>query len=319
MSELRSAILKTLTWFELFRYPLTAFECWRYLWVESAGWRAVSLAEVARELEAMTKQGLVQENLGMWQLVGSTTTGEARLAAARDALDKRRRAFRAARFLRHLPYVRLVGLGNTLALGVAKPGSDIDLLIVVKRGRLFVGRLIVTTALHLLKWRRHGNHIADRLCLSFYLDDNHLSLKKLAYADDPYLAYWVATLVPLLGASAYQSFLNSNSWVSDRLPNSRAARGSFKAETCFAWPCEPSAFSRVSEIFFELALGWWLEPVARRLQLRRIRRNTHTRLGDGTTAVVVADGVLKFHESDRRQELAREFRHRLAALANPVL
>lgn len=319
MSDIRLSIVRTLTWFDLFHIPITPFECWRYLWVEQAIQTKISFAEVEHELRSMSEQGFVCEELGMWRLKESDTTSANRLENARVAIAKRRRALRAARLLRHLPFVRFVGLGNTLALGVANKGNDIDLLIVLKHNRLFIGRLIVTAVIHALRWRRHDQHIANRLCLSFYLDDKHLGIESLAYSDDPYLVYWVASLFPLMGSVTYREFLLHNAWINKYLPNYHIPESLEESKLKFAFSCEPSRVMPVVEFVADIFFSWWAESLARVLQLNRIRRNRHTRLGDGTTAVVATNGVLKFHESDRRQQLAAEFRARLAAHSNPVL
>ncbi len=307
MDTLSVAVINTLAWFELVGYPLTYAECWRYLW---GGTVRATPGQVRTMLNDLTARGVAAAEDGMWSLAGSGTTLAHRSEQARIAIGKRRRAYRGARLLAHLPFVRFVGLGNTLALGLARPTSDIDLLIVFKSGRMFLGRLLVTLVLHLIGWRRHGTKISNRLCLSFYLDDEHLNLKELAYDDDPYLTYWVATLIPLVGSATYAALVGDNKWVHERLPNWPGGFG-----TLAAYEPRPGVIERL----LGGAIGDWCEAVARRYQLARISRRRGSRLGDGTTAVVVAPGVLKFHESDRRPELTAAFRARLATLGNHVL
>lgn len=319
MSPFTSAVLRTLAWFDMFGYPLTLLECWRYLYIPHGGEDAFSPVtpwQVQELLEQLRQQGAVEVDLGHWRLSGSGATTAARLAGARIAIGKQHRAMAGARWLRYIPFVRFVGLGNTLALGVARAGGDIDLLIVLRRGRLFLGRLIITAVLHLRRWRRHHGRVHNRLCLSFYLDDQHLNLAPLAYREDVYLTYWAATLVPLTGAATYGEFVASNFWVSEALPNwsSAGARA-----VCTPLPDQPAWSARVLEVILDVLVGWWAEPLARALQLRHMKRRRGSRLGDGTTAVVVSDGVLKFHESDRRLELAAAYRQRLAGLGIAVV
>jgi hypothetical protein len=56
------------------------------------------------------------------------------------------------------------------------------------------------------------------------------------------------------------------------------------------------------------------ERLARRFELWRIASHRESRLGDGTTAVVASNHVLKFHENDQRPALAQAFRQALQIL-----
>lgn len=313
-SSLAAALIKTLAWFSLTSYPLTSFECWRYLFTDGAPLPKVSPGGVASALERLSAAGVVRGQDGFWWLASAATSVEHRLAQSRIAIAKRRRALGGARLLSFVPFIQFVGLGNTLALGAARPGSDIDVLIITRRGRLFLGRLLATLAIHLCGWRRHGARIADRICLSFYLAETQLGLAPLAYADDAYLTFWLASLVPLLGGGVYASLAAANAWVTKTLPNWRGRALTPDA----AQACQPVAMGRSRlgvglERIVEVAAGGWGEAAARAFQLKLIKRHRRSRLGDGSKAVVVTGEVLKFHESDRRPELTLEFRRRLAS------
>ena len=310
MTSLEQAVLSTLSWFDLWRQPLTGFECWYYLWDEAGSNKTCSASDVLKSLEGLQKNDLVKSELGFWQLSASPSYKAERLERARYSIAKRRRAQLAAKLLRALPFVRLVALANTLAIEGAKPESDIDLFIIIRHGRLYLGRLIVTALIQALGWRRHGQQVADRLCLSFYITDDQLNLRLLAYDDDPYLAYWLASLYPLGDSQVIENLLKANAWVKDLIPNRfKVLDFTNKNEQINSW------FKKFME---KLLVGWFgdtLESAAKKLQHYLIHRHHHSRLGDGTTAVVVSDSVLKFHESDQRPELASAWRAKLHNLS----
>lgn len=319
-SPLETALIKTLTWFSFMHYPLTTFECWRYLYADGAQLPAVTPGEVASALERLLSAGRADGSGGFWWLAGADVTLQGRLRHARQAICKRRRALLAARLLRLVPFVCFVGLGNTLAFGIANPDSDIDVLIVLRRGRIFLGRLLATLAVQLAGWRRHGLHVVNRVCLSFYITESALDLAPLKYDDDPYLTYWLASLVPLFGEETYAKLVTANSWLASALPNWRGLRlagGASQAAHPVVLP--RSRLVATLESFLQFLVGSWGEALARRFELALIRRHRDSRLDDGTRAVVVTNEVLKFHESDRRVELAAAFRQRASQALAGVL
>ncbi|OHA55713.1 MAG: hypothetical protein A2388_02795 [Candidatus Veblenbacteria bacterium RIFOXYB1_FULL_43_13] len=304
MVPLERAILNTLVWFDLWHQPLTAFECWYFLWNED-GLVADSIpSEVSSALISLENKKLVKINRNFWQLADSPSYTEERLARARWSIGKRQRAERVAKLIMKLPFVRLVALANTNASEGAKRDSDIDLLIIVKAGRIFLSRLLITTLVQLLGWRRHGVKVANRICLSFYLADNELNIKSLAYPDDPYLIYWLASLQPLADFGTFNNLLADNAWAQNFIPHRylvfKAANTQTVANSKLIWP-EQALVGRLGDV---------LEYGARRLQLFLISRHKDSRLGDGSSAVVVSNNILKFHESDQRPQLAKNFRER---------
>jgi len=310
MTALEQSLVATICWFDLWHHPLTTFECWYFLWDEAGFNRACQFMDVNKSLQALCARGVIKNERGFWQLNSSAGYAAERLARVRASISKRRRAAQAAKLIMRLPFVRLVALANTLATDAAKPDSDIDLFIVIKRGRLYLGRLLVTALTQMLGWRRHGRFVTDRLCLSFYVTDDKLNLQTLAYADDPYLAYWLASLYAWWEDSLIMGeLLKANAWLKDLIPNR------FK-------PAEFAANNNRGDSLFKISLekllagrlGQLLEGAAKQLQLHLIHKHTNSRLGDGTPAVVVSDQVLKFHESDRRPELALAWRTKLKNL-----
>ncbi len=314
MTPLECAILRAITWFDLWHYPLTAFECWQYLYQEGEYLGTVTPWEVRVALARLTERGVLRVTNGFWRLASAPPHLSERQQRARWSIGKHQRARAGARLIASLPFVRLVALGNSVAFSAPRTAeSDIDLLIVVQPGRLFLARLWVTLAVHLCGWRRHGTKVRDRLCLSFYLDQNSLALQPFAYPDDPYLKFWLATLAPLLDSGTYRRLLSANSWVADSLSNLGFQAESYVASAT-AVPAGSRFVQRALEVLFSGGFGNWCEYLSARLQLPRMRRYVGEHLGDGTGDVAVSAQVIKMHLSDRRREFARAFRQKLEAV-----
>lgn len=298
MSFLELAIIKTLTWFDLFNYPLTVWEVWYYLWSETGGLNKISHGEVLETLEKLARAKKVKNCSGYWQLSASPDYLAERWRRLRWSIKKRRIAACAARVISYLPHVRLVALVNTVAFNAPAPDSDIDFFIIARAGRIFTARFLVTLVMQIFGWRRHGRLINNRICLSFYLADDNLNLYPLAYHDDPYLRFWLAGLDVLYNDGVFHQLVEANRWLGRELPNWLTVANS---QLNTAYSSKP----------LQNSIG---ESILEKFQMYLIKRHQNSRLGDGTTAVLASRQILKFHEKDVRPELAIKFRQRLAEI-----
>lgn len=76
-----------------------------------------------------------------------------------------------------LPFVRAVVLNGSLAEGKSKAGSDIDLLIVARSGRIFTARFLSLLCVAATGLKRDSSPLADsrgKICLNYFLTDGFL-------------------------------------------------------------------------------------------------------------------------------------------------
>ena len=197
------------------------------------------------------------------------------------------------RFLNFVPFLRMVAVCNNLAFSNLNEDSDIDLFIVAKKERLFLVRTFVTVILHLLAVRRHGEKIAGRFCLSFFVDDSFLDLSSIAIEDDVYLRVWIKTLVPVIDDGVAGKFMIANSWV-----DSGFDAGSLMEKPSFNFG--RSRFKKIWEWLLSGVVGNFFETMLRNWQLERARQKSK-KLNDSSN-ILVNDHILKFHNFDRRRE-----------------
>lgn len=213
-----------------------------------------------------------------------------------DELEKKLwiKVNRYLKFLKIVPFLRLVAVCNNLAFKKVDNGSDIDLFIIAKEGRLFTARILITGILHLLGVRRHGNKIAGRFCLSFFVDDKYLDLSKIAIEQDIYLAYWVKSMLPILDDGISGDFLQANLW----------AKRFFEEENAFEINLDKvinrKSFLRgIFEWLLNGKFGDLLEKKLKRWQLKRASEKIN--LASGEASLIVDEHILKFHNIDRRR------------------
>lgn len=289
------AILKTLAYFDVFDYPLTAVEVHKFLWGQTS-----TLSEVVQALEQMENAGQIGRRFGYYCLPGREVLVETRWQRYLLAESKFSKALRVARLLRLVPNVRLMAVCNNLAFSNARKESDIDLLIVTSPGRIWISRLLVTVLVQLLGLRRHGKKIADRCCLSFYVTADAADVKPLALApEDPYLCYWLAMLaIVYVRPGAADAFWQANAWVRDVMPNFRPRVMN-----------QRRTVRSLSRAMWSWRAGEWLNGVAKKIQLAKMaRRERHRQRGIG---VVISDRMLKFHEDDRRTYYRKQWQERI--------
>ncbi len=123
-----------------------------------------------------------------------------------------RRSLWAAWWLRMVPYVRLVGLNGSLATGTFHERSDIDFFIVVKQGHIFTAKILTTLLVHILGIRRHGSHVAGRVCLNRFANEQFLDVTP----HDAYHARVFHNLIPLYSSPVtYQTYIQANTWMQE--------------------------------------------------------------------------------------------------------
>lgn len=295
-----AAIKKTLAFFKIFQHPLTNFELYQWLYSQEK----VDLLGVIKEAESV---GIKEENGFFFLSSGASDFHSKRQDRAIDNDKKFVLARRAARLISWVPFVRLVAVCNTLCLGAAEKESDIDFFIITRRGRIWLTRFLVSAILSVFNLRRHGFCVTNKICLSFFISEDSLNLEKIALPPDNqgrpdiYLIYWLASLVPLINrGEVLEKFWQANRWAFEHLAN-------------FDVDGESKNFHEIKVFgLMEKARRWleqWLggragdnlEKFLKKIQLYKITRHTQSRYFDNSTSVVVNDGMLKFHEEDKRE------------------
>ncbi|MBU0531159.1 MAG: hypothetical protein ABIG32_03910 [Candidatus Uhrbacteria bacterium] len=295
-SSLDQAIFRTVAYFSLFEYPLTAFEIWKWLLAPED---RVSFEQVQTCLDRSDfLSDRVVRHGAFWGLTGANVAG---LVATRherflDAVRKYKRMKRVVRYLQLIPSIRGVAACNTLAWDNTRPSSDIDIFIVVCEGSVWTTRLLAVSPFKILKMRP-GASKRDPLCFTFFLSDTNLDVSSLALeGGDPYLIYWSRSLVPVFDRDGvFAEFARANGWLDASLPNAKLS----------AWHRE-RAVNSAARSFRPPS---WLETFARRIQKRRFPEVIQN-MANRDTRVVVSDAMLKFHDNDRRAE----YRDKLANL-----
>jgi len=313
-SPLSVAILRTLAYFDIFDYPLTVSELWRWLWPDPAqpvGEVTVEQVQQALKFDELRgRVGMVDDYVVLTGREGIVKTRSDRQPAN---VRKWKRAESAARFLELVPFVQLVAVSNTLAINNARPESDIDFFIVTSGQHIWIARFLVTGIISLLGWRRHGQKITNRICLSFYITTSALDLSPLKSAEpDPHFTFWVSQIVPLMDDDqTYEKFRAANPWVTATLPNAWKEASTGRVLAPNSSLCSIKKFY---EVFFSSPIGIPIENWTRNHQMKRFTNDTTGKSKEPGNDVIISEDVLKFHEEDRRGKYNQKVGDRLKGL-----
>ncbi len=206
LSGLERAILATITYRDLFDYPVTLPAIHRYL-------HGIKCAQGDVRI-ALQNRHFVNEYLA--------SDGEYFALKNRQALfDLRRgretraellwiKALAHGATLANVPFVRMVAVTGSLAVNNPGRDADIDFMLVTDGGRMWTARL-VAKVLQLLSSIFSGRE----LCVNYFVSTRALEL------DDQglYVAQELAQMVPLYGQETYEALRERNVWAVGLLPN----------------------------------------------------------------------------------------------------
>lgn len=305
--NLRKSILQTLAFFDIFEHPLTKEELFKYLYCAD-GQRPADYTNFIIQLEHQASlPGAAKQSQGFYFLPGREEIVATRQRRVKIVEEKMRIAAHGIKKLRWAPFVRAVFVCNTVAMTSADEAGDIDVFIIVKKGRIWLARLSATLILSLFRLRRTKKKIKNRICLSFYVTDDNLNLEKIAIEQpDIYLIYWIASLIPVYAPeNFFEKIQQANKWVEKYLPNGlqEYVGANCCSPTQGAYDNTPvQLIKKMLEKIWEGRYGNMIEAQARGIQQAKMKMNFQSRQNQPGTSVIISDSMLKFHETDRREE-----------------
>lgn len=293
MGMLSEALLKTIIYFDCSDFPLTEEEAFRYLWNKKG-----SFDEVRQMLQTLVLEGELLQKWGLYYLPGREEIIEKRRAAVVYNDQKLKRASSAARFIKAVPFLKAIMVCNSVGREVAKPESDIDLFIVAEKNRIWIVRLFCNLILKLFRLRTSGNHEANRMCLSFFVDTTHINLAPWrAIQEDIHFAYWLHQMVPIYDPENwYEKVLQANTWTDGLLPN--------RKKTSLHPEMKLGKLGKMVKLFFEKSwrglYGNLVEGQAKEIQRIKLPFSVKEKMHLKDNGVVIEDGIIKLHEHDAR-------------------
>src|SRR3989344_2790677 len=315
MTYLRNSILATLVYYDIFDYPLTLLEVYKYLINPGRimrindGIGEVSLSQTLEELDHLVRLGTISEKNGFYFVNGREDLYEARIEIQKIADQKWKKFLKLTRFLALAPYLRGVFASGSMALGNTDKESDFDVLIIAKSGRLYTCRFFLWLVSSLLGARRKKNEkvAPDKLCFNHYITDDSLLLRHQSLFN----AQAYINLKPvMIRPELVNKFFSSNLWLNNYAYN-------FKIQSNFVMrsinpPRLLRLLARIGELTLNFLFGDRPESFLMHYQQKLIKNNPITYEPGGRT--VFTDKELEFHPHSFEKTVIEKYNQGLKRL-----
>ena len=199
------SILKVLTYFDVFSYPLTAEEIIFFLD------RSTTKKEAIVALNDLAKARQLYHFNNFYSVTNDPALITRRLNGNKLAVGHIKRAISVAKFLYWLPYIKGIAISGSLSKNFADENSDLDFFIITAANRLWIVRIIYSILYKIVSLAG----IKNWFCLNYFVDERGMEIKER----NMFTAIELSTLMPLKGKTIFHNFFHSNSWVCEYLPN----------------------------------------------------------------------------------------------------
>ena len=281
------AVLQAIVYADIFDYPLTPTEVQRYLVGVPASLATVedTIRNAPRGLRWWSYQR------GYVTLTDRETLIDTRRQRTERATTLWPKALHYGHMIANLPFVRMVAITGALAVDNVQSGADIDYLIVVEPGRLWLCRALTIAVVRLAAIS------GDIVCPNYLISLRALMLRERSL----YTAHELAQMVPIAGLPIYQHMRRLNSWSDQFLPNAAGPPRHVQSATQ-----THHTTRRIAETALRTPVGGWLE----RQEMTRKVRKLH-RLRGSTSETDFCEDWCKGHFEAHGQHTLHAFDKRL--------
>jgi hypothetical protein len=199
-------IIKTVAYFDVFKYPLTDEQIYRYLPRDE-----VTRQDASTMVKELVSAGVLQEYNNYYFL-----DSEDNIIVSKRTDDEHRakRMMKAARLvsllLKQFPFTRAVFVTGSLSKNVAAEDSDIDFMIVTAKDRLWICKTAMTLFRKIFLL---GSH--KYFCTNYFVAENDVAVPD----HNIYAALEVLTTRVMWNVPAFWNFQQRNSWAREYLPH----------------------------------------------------------------------------------------------------
>jgi hypothetical protein len=198
-------ILATLTYFDMFDYPLRKREIFSFLS------HCDNFTEFDHALEILVKDFVIFKIGDFYSLQNNHSIAERRYKGNEKAGLMLKKAEKASRIIASFPFVKGIAVSGSLSKYFADENADIDFFIITAANRLWIAR----TMLHIFKKFTFLFNMQDCFCMNYFIDEAEPGIVE----KNVYTAMEIATILPLRGRNIFDHFYEVNDWTRIFFPN----------------------------------------------------------------------------------------------------
>lgn len=216
VSEIEKSIIKTLSYADIFDFPMTLREIYKYY----IGSKKIQKKDLRIVLDRMVDSRFINRSKHYYFLIGRENFIKIRNERSLVSQAKWNIARIASQSLRKIPSVQVIGVSGSLSVGNCKKTDDIDFFIISKKNTLWVTRFLVNLTLFLIGYKRSRTDSfgVDMICPNMFISEDSLSIS--FPRQNIFSSHEVAQLKVLVNkGGVYEEFMKRNGWIKKYLPN----------------------------------------------------------------------------------------------------
>ena len=302
MNEVENSIFKTIIYFDALSYPLKTKEIFENLQTVP-NMMEVSFLNFKNCL--LNLQNYLGNKDGFWFLKGREFLIEERKRRELISKENFKKLAKIAKKINRAPFLKGIFVSGSLAILNSTENSDIDLLVVAKKGRIFTVRFFLTILLDLMGERRKPGREAQKICLNHYLTEDSLEVRYPSL----YNAYTYLHLLPILNRdNVFERFRKANEWMKDYIIFVGLTRQP---------PFEIEKSSKLA-MFLEKKLsgsfGDFLEKKLKEIQIKRKEKKYPSPFKKSEGRVILEDNLIELHPDSPENKILREYGEKVAKI-----
>ena len=345
-THLEKQILATVVYYDILDYPLTGFEVFLYL-VKNCHCEEATATEAISQLCANNlntglprhvlsddRQNISRnDSIYIAEVIDLLNTSEhlkkyfgqklgfyflkKREGIVRQRLDRKKLADQKWKKIKKIfwimqitPFMKMVLVSGSLALGNSKDESDIDLIIISKEKRIWSVRTFVTLLTFILGVRRHSNVTKNKICLNHYITDESLKIPfESLYNAQSYL-HLINVYNSKEDKKLFRKFQEENKWIRKYAGNYELTElGGFRS---IKRSKILNSISKFSEFILAGKVGDYLENALSKIQSNKIKKDPLYKKSGGR--ITINDDQLEFHPDSHEANIIPEFNRRMKEL-----
>lgn len=242
----RESILRVITYFEVFDYPLTIEEL--------AKFTHLPVDELAAYIDTLNDQNVLSIHKKYVGIGNVSEKVSRREVGNKKAALLEKKATKNARQISRFPFVRGVLISGSFSKGFVAEDGDIDYFIVTQPGRLWIARTFLILYKKLFLFNSH-----EYFCVNYFVDEDHLEIEE----KNIFTATEIITLLPKINDELYNELIKNNSWITDYYPglfheapkieNSKTTLSKKVGEALFSGKLG----NRIDDYFMKVTLKRW--------------------------------------------------------------
>lgn len=289
MGSSKESILKTLLYSDIFDYPLSKEEIWKFL-----------ISKNKEDKQNFLKYLNLKNNIfeykdNFYFIKGRVEIIKKRRERERYSLEKIKFAKKIIQKISFIPTIYFIGISGALAMKNSDKGDDIDLFVITARNSVWTTRLIIVIMLIFLKAyrKRSGENVSNKICLNMLVDDLVIFFPKDRH--DLYTAHEIAQILPIFNKNkTYERFINSNIWIKDFLPNA------FSQKPAIPFVSKISVTNKIINYLLRISV---IEFLTRTIQFWYMKKHV--------TKETISNNFLAFHPFDYKEHVLNNYKKKI--------